>query len=47
MSNKANARRKKHAEKVEKQGKNVVMWIMVGLIVLALIWTLTSVYAVN
>lgn len=47
MSNKTNAKRKKHAEKVEKQGKNVVMWIMIGLIVLALIYMFTSVAIFN
>ena len=42
--NKVNAKREAYAKKQEEQGKKVVTWIFVGLIILAviyLIWTFT------
>ncbi len=42
MSKKNNAKREAYAKKQEEEGKKVVTWIFVGLIVLAviyLIWT--------
>ena len=42
--NKMNAKREAYAKKQEEQGKKVVTWIFVGLIILAviyLIWTFT------
>ncbi|MBQ2674425.1 MAG: hypothetical protein IJG07_07070 [Prevotella sp.] len=44
MNKKANAKREAYAKKQEEQGKKVVTWIFVGLIILAviyLIWTFT------
>ena len=39
MSNKLRIKKKQqHEAKVEKQGKNVVKWIIVGLIVLAIVY---------
>lgn len=37
MSKKLNKKRQEYAKKQEKQGQNVVTWIIVGLIVLALL----------
>ena len=42
MNKKVNAKREAYAKKQEEQGKKVVTWIFVGLIILAviyLIWT--------
>ena len=42
MSKKSNAKRRAYAKKQEEQGRNVVMWIIGGLIALAvlfLLWT--------
>ena len=36
MSKKVNKKRQAYVEKQEKQGQKVVLWIMVGLIILAL-----------
>lgn len=44
MNKKVNAKREAYAKKQEEQGKKVVTWIFVGLIILAviyLIWTFT------
>ena len=38
MSNKRHVQRQKHAKKVEKQGRQVVIWIAVGLIALAVVY---------
>ena len=38
MSKKVNQKRKAYAEKQEKQGQNVVKWIFIGLILLAVVY---------
>ncbi|MBQ4222450.1 MAG: hypothetical protein II674_01255 [Prevotella sp.] len=43
MSKKVNKRRQAYAEKQEKQGQNVVMWIIIALIVLALLFAFYSI----
>ena len=44
MSKKLNKKRQAYVEKQEKQGQKVVLWIMVGLILLALAYAF---YAIN
>ena len=43
MSNSRKVKREKHAKKVEKQGINVVKWIAVGFIGLAIIYMAVSI----
>ena len=38
MSKKVNKKRQAYAEKQEKQGQNVVKWIFIGLILLAVVY---------
>ena len=47
MSKKVNQKRKAFAEKQEKQGQNVVKWIFIALIALAVVFAIymTSMYA--
>ena len=42
MSKKLNKKRQAYVEKQQKQGQKVVIWIMVGLILLALIYCFYS-----
>ena len=44
MSKKVNAKREAYQKKQEQQGKNVVMWIIGGLIVLALVFALWTIF---
>ena len=44
MSKKINQRRQAYADKQEKQGQNVVKWIFVGLIILALAYVAYTMY---
>lgn len=43
MSNKRKIKREKHAQKVEKQGIQVVKWIAIGFIGLAIIYMAVSI----
>lgn len=43
MSKKVNQKRKAYAEKQQKQGQKVVLWIMVALVILALIYAFYSI----
>lgn len=42
MSKKVNKKRQAYAEKQQKQGQNVVLWIIAGLILLALVYCFYS-----
>lgn len=44
MSQKRKAQRARHAAELEKKGRDVVMWIIVALIVLALVITVAYLF---
>lgn len=47
MSKKINKKRQAYAEKQQKQGQNVVRWIFIGLLILAIVYVAFTMSTMN